>query len=80
VFLDKLQAQGWLDLFVNSQMGCFVPDLTDFDANYEVTSGVVTIVVNGKRIKFNASSLSEILSTPPRGLVCMSGRTKLCLG
>jgi len=61
VFLDKLQAEGWLDLFANNQIGCSVLDLVDFYANYEVTSGVVTSVVNGKRIKFNATSLGEIL-------------------
>ena len=31
LFLDKLQAQGWLELFTNK--GCSVPDLVEFYAN-----------------------------------------------
>ena len=46
---------------MNTQMGCSVPDLAEFYANCEVTSSVVTSVVNGKRVKFNATSLGEIL-------------------
>ena len=33
VFLDKLRAQGWLELFVNTQLGCSVPDFAQFYAN-----------------------------------------------
>jgi len=67
VFFDKFQAQGWLDLFANSQMGHSVPNLADLYANCDVTSGVVTSVVNGKSIKFNAISLGEILRIPTKG-------------
>jgi len=28
-FLDKLRAQGWLELFANTQLGCSVPDLAE---------------------------------------------------
>jgi len=32
VFLDKLKAQGWLDLFTNTHMGCSVAELAEFYA------------------------------------------------
>jgi len=50
VFLDKFKAQGWLDLFTNTQMGCSVPELAEFYANCTVTDGVVTNEVSGKKI------------------------------
>jgi len=50
VFLDKLKAQGWLHLFTNTQMGCFVPKLAEFYANCMVTNGIVTSEVFGKKI------------------------------
>ena len=62
-----LQAQAWLDLFANNQMGCSVPDLAEFCANCEVTSSVVTGVVNGKCIKLNATSFGEILRILTKG-------------
>ena len=36
VFLDKLMAQGWLELFTNTQLGCSVSDLAEFYANCSV--------------------------------------------
>jgi len=63
VFLDKLRAQGWLELFTNTQLGCSVSDLIEFYANYSVTQGVVTSEVNGKRMRFDAK-LGEILGVP----------------
>ena len=36
VFLDKLRAQGWLDLFTNTKLRCSVADLAEFYANYSV--------------------------------------------
>jgi len=42
VFLDKLRDQGWLELFMNTQMGCFQPDLAEFYGNVSVTEGRVT--------------------------------------
>jgi len=35
VFLEKLEAQGWLDLFIHTKRGCSVPDLAEFYANCE---------------------------------------------
>ena len=43
VFLDKLRAQGWLELFANTQLGCFVLDLAEFYANCNITNAVVTL-------------------------------------
>jgi len=33
VFLEKLEAQGWLDLFIDTKKGCLVPDLAEFYAS-----------------------------------------------
>jgi len=41
VFLEKLRAQGWLELFTNTQLGCSVLDLTKFYAKYSITQVVV---------------------------------------
>jgi len=38
VFLEKLDAQGWLDLFTNTKRCCSVPGLAEFYANCIVTS------------------------------------------
>ena len=49
VFLDKLRAQGWLELFANTQLGCSVLDLVKFYANCNITNVVVTTEVNKKK-------------------------------
>jgi len=64
VFLDKLRAQGWLELFTNTQLGCSVSDLAEFYANCSVTQGVVKSEVNGKKMRFDAKKLGEILGVP----------------
>jgi len=33
MFLDKLKAQGWFELFTNTQLGCSQPDVAEFCAN-----------------------------------------------
>jgi len=38
--------------------------LAEFYANCLVTKGVVTTVVNGKQLRFNAKELGEILGVP----------------
>jgi len=38
-FLEKLQDQGWLTVFTNTQMGCSQPDLAEFYAKVVVTEG-----------------------------------------
>jgi len=65
--LDKLKTHGWLDLFANTQRGCSVPDLAEFYANCNVTNGMVTSVVNGKRLRFNDKEFGEILGVPAVG-------------
>jgi len=61
-------------------MGCSVPDLADLYANCEVTSGVVTTVVNEKCIKFNATSLDEILRISAKGFSMYVWEDKSMLG
>ena len=64
VFLDKLRVQGWQELFTNTQIGCYVPDLTEFYAHCSVNDGVVTSEVNGTKAWFDAKELGEILGVP----------------
>jgi len=77
VFLGKLRAQGWLELFTNTQLGCSVSDLAEFYANCSVTQGVVTSEVNGKRMRFDAKKLGEILGVQLLAFIFMSRRTSL---
>ena len=67
MFLDKLKAQGWLDLFTNTQMRCSVPELAEFYANCVVTDGIVTSEVSRKKIKSDAKKLGDILGIPTTG-------------
>ena len=71
VFLTKLRAQGWLELFANTQLGCSVPELAEFYANCEVTEGVVTSFVNGQGIKVDAPTLRKFWECPHKALMCM---------
>ena len=52
--MEKLRAQGWLELFTNTQLGCSVAELAEFYANYSATKVVVTSEVRGKKIRFDA--------------------------
>jgi len=67
VFLDKLRAQGRLALFTNTHLGRSVSNLVEFYANCVVTQGVVTSEVNGKKLRFDAKKLDEILSASAVG-------------
>jgi len=67
VFLDKLRAQGWLELFTNTQLGCSQPDLTEFYANVSVTEERVTSTVNGVLIEVDAHALGDILGVSVEG-------------
>ena len=80
MFLDKLKAQGWLDLFTNTQMGCSVPDLAEFYANSMVTDGVVTSEVSGKKIQVDAKKLGDILGIPATGFDLYVREDKSMLG
>ena len=64
VFLDKLKAQGWFELFTNTQLGCFQPDVAEFYANVFVSEGVLTSTVNGVFLKVDATTLGVILGVP----------------
>ena len=80
VFLDKLRAQGWLALFTNIQLGCFVPNLAEFYANCVATQDVVTSEVNGKKLHFDAKKLSEILGVSAVGFDVYVREDKSVLG
>jgi len=67
VFLDKLRAQGWLELFKNTQLGCSQPDLAEFYANVSVSEGKMSSTVNGVLIEVDASALGDILGVPVKG-------------
>ena len=60
VFLDKLKAQGWFELFSNTQMGCSQPEVAEFYANVSVSEGVLSSTVNGVLIEVDARSLRVI--------------------
>jgi len=61
VFLDKLKAQGWFELFTNTQMGCSHPDVAEFYANVSVSEGVLSSTVNGVLIEVDARAFGVIL-------------------
>ena len=65
--MDKLRAQGWLELFTNTQLGCSQPDLAEFYANVSVTKDRVTSTVNGLLMEFDAHTLGDILGVPAEG-------------
>jgi len=80
VFLDKLRDQGWLELFTNTQMGCFQPDLVEFYANVSVTEDRVASTVNGVHIEFDAHTLGDILGVPADGFDLYVWEDKFLLG
>jgi len=61
VFLDKLKAQGWFELFTNTQLGCSQPDVAEFYANVSVSEGMLISTVNGVIIEDDARALRVIL-------------------
>ena len=80
VFLDKLRAQGWLDLFTNTQLGCSGLELAEFYANCSITQGVVMSIVSGKKLRFDAKKLGEILGVPSMGFDVYVREDKTVLG
>lgn len=66
-FLEKLDQQGWLELFSDGTLGCSVPDLAEFYANCAVTNGVVTSTVKGQDISFDTEDLGVLLGVPTVG-------------
>jgi len=80
VFLGKLRAQGWLELFTNTQLGCSQPDLAEFYANISITKDRVTSTVNGVLIEFDAHTLGDILGVPAEGFNLYVREDKSLLG
>jgi len=72
VFLEKLEAQGWLDLFTDTKRGCSVPNLAEFYANCVVINGVVTSTVNDHNLRFDVKKLGGLLGVSSEGFdVCV---------
>jgi hypothetical protein len=67
VFLEKLRAQGWFELFTNTQLGCSQPDIVEFYANVTLADGVLCSTVNGVVIEVDAQALGVILGVPNTG-------------
>jgi len=67
VFLDKLKAQGWFELFTNTQLGCSQPDMAEFYANVSISKGMLTSTVNGVFNEVDARALGLILGIPATG-------------
>jgi len=80
VFLDKLRQQGWLELFINTNLGCSVSDLVEFYARCSVTDGRLFSEVNGVKIEFDAHELGEILGIPAIGFDIYIREGKFVLG
>jgi len=80
VFLERLEAQGWLELFINTKRGCSVPELAEFYANCVVTNGVVTSTVNAHKLHFDASDLDELLEVSAEGFDVHVREDKSVLG
>jgi len=80
LYLEKLEAQDWLDLFINTKRACSALDLDEFFANSVVTNGVVTSIVNGHKLRFNVKELGEILGMPPEGFDVYVHEDKSVLG
>jgi len=67
VFLNKLKAQGWFELFTNTSMGCSQPDVAEFYANVSVSEGLLSSTVNTVLIEVDARALGVILGVPAIG-------------
>jgi len=80
VFLEKLEAQRWLDLFTDTMRGCSVPDLAEFYANCVVTNRVVISTVNDHDLRFDAKKLGEILGVSSEGFDVYVQEDKSILG
>ena len=60
--------------------GGSVSDLAEFYANCSVTQGVMTSEVNGKKMRFDAKKLGEILGVPTIGFDVYVREDKFVLG
>jgi len=80
VFLEKLRAQGWLELFTNTQLGCSHLDLAEFYANVSVTKDRMTSTVNVVVMEFDAHTLGDIVGVPAKGFDLYVQENKSLLG
>ena len=78
--MDKLRAQGWLELFTNTLLGCSQSDLVEFYANVYVSEGLLTSTVNGVLIEVDARALRVILGVPATGFDLYVREDKSLLG
>ena len=67
VFVETLEAHGWLELFTDPKRGCSVPNLTKFYANCVVTNGVMPSIVNSHEVRCDARKLRELLGVSSEG-------------
>ena len=80
MFVETLEAQGWLELFTDPKRGCSVLDLAEFYANCVVTNGVVMSIVNGHEVQFDAKKLGELLGVSSEGFDVYMREDKSVLG
>jgi len=80
VFLGKLKAQGWFELFTNTPMGCSQLDVAEFYANVTVSEGLLTSTVNGVLIEVDVRALGVILGVPVTGFDLYVREDKSLLG
>ena len=80
VFVETLEAQGWLELFTDPKRGCSVPYFAEFYANCVATNQVVTSIVNGHEVQFDAKKLVELLVVSSEGFDVYVREDKSILG
>ena len=80
MFLDKLKAQGWFELFTNTPMRCSQSDVAEFYANVSVSEGLLSSTVNGVLIEVDARALRVILEVPVTGFDLYVREDKSLLG
>ena len=80
VFVETLEAQGWLELFTDPKRGCSIPDLAEFYANSVVTNGVVPSIVKGHKVRFDPKKLGELLGVSFEGFNVYVRQDKSILG
>ena len=78
--MDNLKAQGWFELFTNTQMGCSQPDVAKFYANVSVSEGMLTSTVNEVLIEVDARALGVILGVRATGCDLYVLKDKSLLG
>ena len=69
-----------MELFTDPKRGCSVLDLAEFYANYVVTNGAVTSIVNGHEVRFDAKKLGELLEVSSEGFDVYLREDKSILG